>query len=303
VFQQELQATEDKGEVRANDEGPSAQPSENPVPSDGTMVEEVENEANEDSVDEADDQLDDEIEDGDNNNKESNQNGGHDDDHVSSSLQLRRSSRIRGGIKKPSRYAMVAKKLRNKMIRSEELQSKGRRQAMEPVRKEEIPKEYIAHNTHCITIEKFTADGRHDKFKSRLVAHGNEQDAMIYADQSSPTVAIQSLMTRMMLAACNRDCIVGMLDVKGAFIQTEMSGIPVYIQCRGKLKDAILGILPYLGKYGGSDGILHCKLKKALYGCIQASKLWYKKLRKFLVRLGYKQSETDPWFFRKVVED
>jgi hypothetical protein len=126
VFQQELQATEDKGEVRANDEGPSAQPSENPVPSDGTMVEEVENEANEDSVDEADDQLDDEIEDGDNNNKESNQNGGHDDDHVSSSLQLRRSSRIRGGIKKPSRYAMVAKKLRNKMIRSEELQSKGR---------------------------------------------------------------------------------------------------------------------------------------------------------------------------------
>jgi hypothetical protein len=162
-------------------------------------------------------------------------------------------------------------------------------QAMEPVRKEEIPKEYKVHNTHCITAEKFTVDGRHDKFKSRLVAHGNG--------------AIQSLITCMMLAACNRDCTVGKLDVKGAFIQTEMSGIPLYIQCRGKLKDAILSILPYLGKYVGSDGILQCKLKKALYRCVQASKLWYEKLRKFFVRLGYKQSETDPCVFRKVVED
>jgi len=39
VIQQELRATEDTGEVSANDEGPSAQPSENPVPSDGTVVE------------------------------------------------------------------------------------------------------------------------------------------------------------------------------------------------------------------------------------------------------------------------
>jgi hypothetical protein len=89
-------------------------------------------------------------------------------------------------------------------------------------------------------------DGRHDKFKSRLVAHGNELDATIYANWLPPTVAIQSLMSCMMLAACNRDCVVGKLDVKGDFIETEMSGIPVYVQCRGKLKESILSIMELL---------------------------------------------------------
>jgi len=58
-----------------------------------------------------------------------------------------------------------------------------------------------------------------------------------------------------------------------------------------------------LQKHVGSDGVLYCKLRKALYGCVQASKLWYEKIHTFLVRLGYEQSKTDPCVFRKVVED
>jgi hypothetical protein len=152
------------------------------------------------------------------------------------------------------------------------------------------------------TVEKFLGDGRHNKYKSQLVAHGNEQDMTIYADWSSPTVAIQSLMMCLAITACNKDCIVGKLDIKGSFIQTEMSGIPVYVQCKGKLKDLILRILPGLGKYVGSDGVLYCRLKKALYGCVQASKWWYEKLHAFLMRLGYEQSETDPCVFRRIVQ-
>ena len=199
-------------------------------------------------------------------------------------------------MKKPDRYTLVLKKLKDKVADCHELKeslSKAQEdeirlvfvelEAMEPVRKEEIPKGYKAHNTQLFTVEKFTANGKHDKYKSRLVAHGNEQDATIYADHSSPTVAIQSLMTCLTLAACNKDCIVGKLDVKGAFIQTKMSGIPVYVQCRGKLKDMVLKVLPDLGQYVGSDGVLYCRLKKALYGCVQASKLWYEKLRAFLI--------------------
>jgi hypothetical protein len=62
----------------------------------------------------------------------------------------------------------------------------------------------------------------------------------------------------------------------------EITGIPAYIHCKGKLKELILRVLPELGVYVGSDGVLYCCLCKALYGCIQASKLWYKKLRSFL---------------------
>jgi hypothetical protein len=157
-------------------------------------------------------------------------------------------------------------------------------QAMQPVRIEEIPSILKAHNTHLFKGEKFTAGGKHDKFKSWLVAHGNEQDSTIYTYRSSPTVVIQSLMTCLTLAACNNGCKMGKQDVKGAFIQTEMSKIPVYVQCRGKLKDLILRVLPELKKYVDDDGVLYCKLHKALYSCVQASKLWYEKL----------QSETDP---------
>jgi hypothetical protein len=136
--------------------------------------------------------------------------------------------------------------------------------AMEVVWKEDIPGSFKAHITHHFTVEKFTADGKHDKCKSRLVAHGNEQDSIIYADWSSPTVAIQLLMTCQSIAACNGDSALGKLDIKGAFIQTEMTGIPVYIQCRGGLKDMVLKELPWLSAYVGSDGVLYCYLCKAL---------------------------------------
>jgi hypothetical protein len=42
---------------------------------------------------------------------------------------------------------------------------------------------------------------------------------------------------------------------------------------------------------------------KAMYGCIQASPLWYQLLKKLLEELGYKMSETDKCVFRKVAGD
>ena len=41
-------------------------------------------------------------------------------------------------------------------------------QALEPVYKEDIGNTDV-HNSHLFTVEKFTADGTHDKFKSRMV--------------------------------------------------------------------------------------------------------------------------------------
>ena len=179
------------------------------------------------------------------------------------------------GIRKPECYALVTKKL-NERDTDNDKQKRGLEQAkideimlvfqdlqaMEPIRKEEIPAGFKAHNTHLFTVEKIRADGSHDKYKNRLMAHGNEQDSAIYANWSSLTVTIQSLMTCLTLAACNSDCVVGKLDVKDAFI------IPVYMQCRGNLKELILKVLPELKKCIGSNGVLYYRLHKALYGCM-----------------------------------
>jgi hypothetical protein len=44
--------------------------------------------------------------------------------------------------------------------------------ALDPVRKEDIEGADV-HNSHLFTVEKFMADGAHDKFKSRMVINGD----------------------------------------------------------------------------------------------------------------------------------
>jgi hypothetical protein len=230
----------------------------------------------------------------------------------------RRSARLMAGVKRPARFRQVTHTVKLKGAREknhseqEEIDKAQEAEirlvfedlkAVDVIKREYIPRGFKAHNTHLFTVQKFLANGEHDKYKSRLVAHGNKQDATLYSDRSSPTASIHSITTCLTIAAYNPDCVVGKLDVKGAFIQTEMSGTPVYVQFRGKLREMILSVKPELAAYVGDDGILYGKLLKALYGCVQASRLWYEKLKEVLIKLGYEQSETDPCIFRQVVGD
>jgi hypothetical protein len=229
-------------------------------------------------------------------------------------VPLRRSERIKQGIVKPARYAATTVKLRegghnaeeknariNEANRSEIKQVFEELKALQPVDKGEIPEGIKPLGCHLFTVEKFDASGQHEKYKSRLVSHGNEQDPSLYPDRSSPTVSVHAILTCLALAACNTGYTLGKIDVKGAFIQAEMSGMPVYIKCTWQLRDLILDLYPEYEKYVGRDGVLYCKLLKALYGCVQASKLWYQKVSKFLESLGYVRGEVDPCVFRRVV--
>ena len=91
--------------------------------------------------------------------------------------------------------------------------------------------------------------------------------------------------------------------MKGAFIQTPMKGPPVYMRCNKDLTNLIVEVYPDLKKIVSDNSYLYCCLLKALYGCFQASKLWFNKLVKFLCSEGYEQSSIDPCVMRKVVGD
>jgi hypothetical protein len=93
------------------------------------------------------------------------------------------------------------------------------------------------------------------------------------------------------------------IDVKGAFVQTEMVGPSVYIKCRKKVTDLMMKTFPGLKRYIGNDGLLYFRLLKALYGCVQASKLWFEKLTKVLRREGYEHSPTDLCVMRRIVRN
>jgi len=226
----------------------------------------------------------------------------------------RRSARIAGGVLKPSRYTMATQ------IAKSKLNSEERNRAIEKAEMEEIEQVFIdlqavqpvyedelegfdPLNCHLFTVEKLLANGDFNKMKSRFVANGNEQDQEVYPDHSSPTITVHSIMTALAVAACNPCIKAAKIDVKGVFIQIEMVGPPVFIKCRPKLMQLILKLLPGLRKYVSKDGRLYCKLLKALYGCVQASKLWFEKLAKVLRAEGYEHSLTDPCVMRRIVGD
>ena len=62
---------------------------------------------------------------------------------------------------------------------------------------------------------------------ARLVADGNDQDPTLYQDKSSPTVAMQSMLTVLAFYAKKPKYQMGKVDVKRAFVQTPMEGEPV----------------------------------------------------------------------------
>jgi hypothetical protein len=106
-------------------------------------------------------------------------------------------------------------------------------QVLEPVCEEDIGSMDV-HKSHLFMVYKFMADSRHDKFNSCMVMNGNEQDLEMYPDRSSPVVAIHLLLTCLTAAAYNPTYVMAKIDVKVAFVQTEMVGPPVYIMCRKK---------------------------------------------------------------------
>jgi hypothetical protein len=80
-----------------------------------------------------------------------------------------------------------------------------------------------------------------------------------------------------------------------------MSGTLVYVKFAEKVREVILEMYPHLQEFVGSNKVLYCRLKKALYGCVQAFKLWYEKLQKFLQVQGYKRCDIDPCVFKREV--
>ena len=98
----------------------------------------------------------------------------------------------------------------------------------------------------------FLAGGTHDKFKLHLLFDGRDQYFQIGHHQQ--------------IASTNGLKKAGNIDIKGAFIQMEMMGPPMYICCNMELTWLIVQHLPSLKKYV-SPYRLNCHLLKALNGC------------------------------------
>jgi hypothetical protein len=226
---------------------------------------------------------------------------------------LWRSARIARGISQLERYLLLTKiqEVTEKLITDKEqakfdaiqkeiLQIFEELKAVMPVMKDEVPEDAEVLRCFIFLVEKFLANGEFEKIKARLVANGAQQNRDLYPNKSSPTASIHAIFTCMAIVAYIGNYAVAKIDVKGAYIQMQITGSLIYMKMDKKLTMMALSILPSLQKYVTPEGTLYMKLLKALYGCVQSGQLWCTKIKRVLWWEGYIATPTDQCIFRKV---
>lgn len=99
---------------------------------------------------------------------------------------------------------------------------------------------------------------------------------------------------------------VAVLDVQGAFMQADMDEL-VHVRFTGKMVELLLDIDPEMYKTcvprERGEKVMYVELLKALYGTMQAARLFWEKLSSKLQELGFKINWYDPCVANKMVND
>ena len=138
---------------------------------------------------------------------------------------------------------------------------------------------------------KYGADGQVDKLKARYVAKGYAQvEGLDFFDTYAPTCKPETF--RILLAtAAQKDLQLGQMDVKSAYLHSNIEEGIYLEQPQGFVKKA------------NSGQKLVCKLNKSIYGLKQAAKNWYEALTSLLLKEGFKRSRNDYCLFVRKEED
>jgi hypothetical protein len=142
----------------------------------------------------------------------------------------------------------------------------------------------------------FLKEKRCGRIKARGCADGRKQ--RVYktkADTSSPTVSIEALLLSCMIDSLEgRD--VATCDIPGAFMQADIDE-EVHVKFDGELVDLLVQVDQSLAKYVTMERgkkVLYTRLNKALYGTVQASLLFWKRLSTFLIDVhGFERNPYD----------
>ena len=142
---------------------------------------------------------------------------------------------------------------------------------------------------------KFNADGTKGKFKIRIVARGDQQNASTFDDTKANTVDKKILF--LSLSICiTRGWKLAITDIPSAYLHSQIDqeifmkidkeSVKYYISMRPALRDLL-----------DANGNLFVRLKKSLYGLKQAGKLWQEELTRSLVAAGLKKCISEPCAF------
>ena len=150
--------------------------------------------------------------------------------------------------------------------------------------------------------EKFHPSGEFDRLKARIVAGGDKQDKSVYAESqtSSPTISTEAVFMIATLAARERRHVIT-ADIASAFLKGkfEKGAEPIIMRLDHQVADVLVTIDPTYSKYRRHDGAIYVRLKRPLYGLVEAAKLWFDELSRTLLQEGFVQNPYDQCCFNR----
>jgi len=152
----------------------------------------------------------------------------------------------------------------------------------------DLPKGMKPIGVKWIFKTKLKENGEINKFKTRLVAKGYAQQyGMDYTKVFAPVTKHDTIWIILSTAA-HHGWSIFQLDVKSAFLHGELNE-EIYVQ-------QPTGFM----KIGEEEKVY--KLRKALYGLIQAPRAWYNKIENYFLHNGFERCLWEHTLFTKSVE-
>ena len=148
---------------------------------------------------------------------------------------------------------------------------------------------------HLIFDEKFDSSGNFVKIKARIVIGGNWFDKPPDFLIASSTVRSSTIFLVLNVSAKSHLKIT-VSDIKSAYLHAKVLSSVGGILSKRHV-DIVLKVYPQWAQYVRSDGTIHFKVEKALYGLPEAARLWYIHLTQLLKKWGLTQSTTDKAMF------
>jgi hypothetical protein len=229
--------------------------------------------------------------------------------------EQRRSARLVAGARRPMRYrsfhTSVRKGLKEhgadayRAIVAELKQLLSEKKAIKPVYREDLSARQLKRSIRSLMFlkTKFDGLGRFEKIKARLVANGKQQDRELYPDTYSPTVGLQSVLMCLTMAAKEKRKVCA-IDIGGAYLNADRvceEGDEIVMELEPMLVAILAKHEPQIKPYIDEKGRVLVTLSKAMYGTLDAAKIWYEKLTGVLHDMGFVSNKVDHCVLNKTV--
>ena len=105
----------------------------------------------------------------------------------------------------------------------------------------------------------------------------------------------------MAIAAAEKRKVI-VIDIGGAFLHADLAptGIDVFMRLDSTMAGMLVKLDPSYVNFVEDKGTIVVQLDKALYGCVEASALWYAHLRDTLERDGFEVNPYDGCVYNKL---